>query len=149
MIFTTHDLAREMRLEVGDRLLYNGSKITIVEYEAVPSAKLMGYKYDVYSKSCYPLNLLVGGELTFLPCEPTLTKDERIILKNVPKEYKWILREKENMLVLYAYEPTADEYGRYGRDTNQCIGLTAFKHLFQSLKENKPHKIANLLEDTR
>jgi len=56
-------------------------------------------------------------------CKPTLTEDERVILRNINKKYRFISREEENLFV----------------EDNQidieCI--SPFNHLFQFIKERR------------
>lgn len=68
--------------------------------------------------------------------KPTLTEDEKAILRNIPKEYKWIGRDENGDLVLY-------EELYYGLVTK------LFNHLFNFIKwtDEKPYLIEDLLKE--
>ena len=62
------------------------------------------------------------------------TGDEEAILKNLPAEYRWIARDKDdNGLYIYTSEPTrASQHWVY--DTGEMKYIDIFNHLFQSIQ---------------
>ena len=119
--------------------------------------------YDTDAKICkifeiqeaYSLSdMLVFGKVLNLvwECKPEISEVERVILKNVDKEYKYIARDKNGSLFLYSKEISkfADEWcfdGDKNIDGNHSnFGL--FKHLFKMVKfeDDEPTLISDLLE---
>lgn len=84
-----------------------------------------------------------------------LTEEERIILKNVDKEYKYIVRDKSNDIYVFSHIPAKLEdiwepisYGDY---YNNFSRLTVFNHLFQFIKweDEEPYLISDLLKEKK
>lgn len=78
--------------------------------------------------------------------EIKLSEDERIILKNIDKKYKWIAREKSGQLWLFEDRPTISD--DYWFDNGVCVeSFYYFDNLFQFVKwENQiPYNIEELL----
>lgn len=60
----------------------------------------------------------------------TFTDDEKVILRNLPDEYKWIARDKNNRLSIHFEKPI-----RYKNSWNGGgLLIDEFNHLFQSIK---------------
>ncbi len=74
-------------------------------------------------KSKVRINELVNLDLELVP-QWKFTEDEKAILRNLPKEYKWIARDKDGDVLVYDNEPTK-------RNT---YWLRIFNHLFQSIQ---------------
>ena len=82
--------------------------------------------------------------------EPSkLTEDEKAILRNVDKQYKYIARDKNKDLYLYSKKPLNQECEWrvivYGNNSE----LKAFNHLFQfiSWEDDEPYLIEDLLNE--
>lgn len=73
-----------------------------------------------------------------------LNEDEKVILRNLPKEYKWIARDIDGCLYVYASKP------KKGITMWESDGLPMipFDHLFQFIKweDEEPYSIEELLE---
>lgn len=79
-----------------------------------------------------------------------LTEDEKVILRNIDKKYKWFARDADGGLYVYCEKPikiitkwaSSDAFGF-------PYELTAFSHLFQFIKwEDKyPYLIEDLLKE--
>ena len=72
-----------------------------------------------------------------------LTEDEKVILRNLPKEYKWIARDKNGCLYAYASKP------KKGIIMWESDGsMIPFDHLFQFIKweDEEPYSIEELLK---
>ena len=79
---------------------------------------------------------------------PKLTEDEKVILRNLPKDYKWITRDKNGWIYLFTHKPikiiknTLSEWDGLG------FTKLIFPHLFQFIKweDEEPYSIEELLE---
>lgn len=78
--------------------------------------------------------------------KPKLTDDEKAILKNIPKKYKWIARDKSGKLYIFINKPYKIDFLWYAVDS--IYDLNVFNHLFQFIKwENEePYLIEDLLK---
>ena len=76
-----------------------------------------------------------------------LTEDERVILRNVDKKFKWIARSGRD-LKIYAKKPKKENIGWYivGIRNFECLFM--FNHLFQFIKweDDEPYNIEELLK---
>ena len=76
--------------------------------------------------------------------KPKLTEDEKIILKNIPKKYKYIARDKSGLIFLCSKKPSKCDYSWIGYND---IAFP-YDHLFQFIKweDEEPYSIENLLK---
>ena len=80
----------------------------------------------------------------------TLSADEKAILRNLPKRYKYIVRDASNIIFIHKEKPIKDEYG-WTDATLSYTWLNLYAHLFQFVKweDDEPYSIEELLkEDT-
>ena len=72
------------------------------------------------------------------------TEDEKIILKNIPKKYKYIARDRDGLIFLYNKKPSKCDYSWIGYNS---IAFPYY-HLFQFIKweDEEPYSIEELLE---
>lgn len=79
-----------------------------------------------------------------------LTEDEKVILRNLPKKYKWIARDEDEEL-LYAYEEKPSKDNGFWRDYKgeNWGSLSLFNHLFRFIKfeDDEPYNIEELLKE--
>lgn len=79
--------------------------------------------------------------------KPKLTEDEKAILRNLPKEYKWIARDIDGCLYVYASKP------KKGITMWESDGLPMipFDHLFQFIQweDDEPYLIEDLLGEEK
>lgn len=80
-----------------------------------------------------------------------LTEAERVILENLPKEWKWIVREKNYDIYVYEDKPLkSGDYWHFksGDYWHSAFSEMPFKHLFQFIKwsDEEPYEIEKLLE---
>lgn len=78
-----------------------------------------------------------------------LTNDERVILRNVDKNCKWIARDKSGDLFIYKDKPDKKENKKWCTYLNLgFLPLYTFNHLFQFIKweDEDPYSIAELLK---
>ena len=75
--------------------------------------------------------------------QPKLTEDEKVILKNIPKKYKYIARDKNGLIFLYSEKPSKYDYSWIGYND---IAFPYY-HLFQFIKweDEEPYSIEELL----
>lgn len=75
-----------------------------------------------------------------------LTDDERVILMNIDKRYKWIARDESGKLYIFINKPYKIDFLWYAVDS--IDDLSVFRHLFQSVKweDEEPYLIEDLLK---
>lgn len=78
--------------------------------------------------------------------EPTITEDEKVILRNLPGKYEWIARDESGVLYIYHDKPKKEEFMWVDGFENKCLNL--FSHLFGMVKweDDEPWKIEDLLK---
>lgn len=78
-----------------------------------------------------------------------LTEDEKVILKNLPKRFKWITRDKDGNLFIYANKPIKRESSWISETIFDWFGMWVFNHLFQFIKweDKEPYLIEDLLKN--
>ena len=78
-----------------------------------------------------------------------LTEDERVILRNLDKKWKWIARDLNcGNLYLYVEEPLKDDgFWKNKLEQKWCL-IHMFNHLFQFIKweDDEPYNIEELLK---
>ena len=76
--------------------------------------------------------------------KPQPTEDEKIILKNIPKKYKYIARDKNGLIFLHSKKPSKYDYSWIGYND---IAFPYY-HLFQFIKweDEEPYSIEELLK---
>ena len=81
-----------------------------------------------------------------------LTDDEKAILRNINKEYKWICRESDGDLSVCKRKPFKDNTFLFWDSDDVELDFEDFKmfnHLFQFIKwsDNEPYSIEELLKN--
>ena len=76
-----------------------------------------------------------------------LTDDEKVILRNVPKEYKWIARDLSGMVYIFIERPEKGQAIWYGCGQP----MIPFYHLFQFIQweDEEPYSIEDLLGEEK
>lgn len=76
--------------------------------------------------------------------KPKLTEDEKAILRNIPKKYKYIARDKSGLIFLCSKKPSKCDYSWIGYND---IAFP-FDNLFQFIKweDDEPYSIEELLK---
>ena len=76
--------------------------------------------------------------------KPKLTEDEKVFLRNVPKEYKWIARDLSGLVYIFIERPEKGQAIWYG--CGQPV--IPFYHLFQFIQweDEEPYSIEKLLK---
>ena len=77
-----------------------------------------------------------------------LTEDEKVILKNLPKRFKWITRDKDGNLFIYCEKPIKRESSWISETLFDWFGIWIFNHLFSFIKwqDEGPYLIEDLLK---
>ena len=76
--------------------------------------------------------------------KPKPTEDEKVILQNIPKKYKYIARDKSGLIFLFSKKPSKCEYSWIGYND---IAFPYY-HLFEFIKweDEEPYSIEELLK---
>ena len=78
---------------------------------------------------------------------PKITEDEKAILRNLPKEYRWIARDLSGMVYIFIERPEKGQAIWY--DCGQP--MIPFYHLFQFItwEDEEPYSIEELLKENK
>lgn len=78
-----------------------------------------------------------------------LTEDEKVILKNIDKRYKWIARDECGTLSVFVDKPSKFLGMWNNKRHTGWYHINVFAHLFQSIKwdDKEPYLIENLLKE--
>ena len=76
--------------------------------------------------------------------EPKLTEDEKVILRNLPKEYKWVVRDHIGSLWIFENKPNNNIFGWF----YSTASTLPFPNLFKFIKyeDKEPYSIEDLLK---
>jgi CRISPR/Cas system Type II protein with McrA/HNH and RuvC-like nuclease domain len=94
---------------------------------------------------------LIDKDFKIIKPTPKLTEDEKVILRNLPKEYKWIARDCDATLTVFEQKPYRKQilkFWLFGEEDSNCI-LGGFSHLFQFItwEDEEPYNIKELLNE--
>lgn len=80
--------------------------------------------------------------------EFVVSTDEKILLRIIPKTFKWIVRSYENILFLYEDKPQKTRY-YWESSKGDVENLMVFNHLFEYIKweDELPTLIGDLLKE--
>ena len=78
-----------------------------------------------------------------------LTEDEKVILRNIDKKYKWITIDDNGSLFINNEKPIKNESSWISKMLIDWCGIWIFNHLFQSIKweDEEPYLIEDLLKE--
>lgn len=78
--------------------------------------------------------------------DPTITEDEKVILRNLPGNYEWIARDEDGRLCVYPGKPLKVTT-KWGSGLGHKF-FDLFDHLFQMVRweDDEPWKIEDLLK---
>lgn len=82
-----------------------------------------------------------------IPKEYQFTEDEKTILRNLDKKFKWIARDKNTRLWLFTNIPHKNYNFYCWSGTVEYCSFEMFEHLFQSIQweDDKPIEIAKVI----
>ena len=88
-------------------------------------------------------------ELLWERKDPKLTEDEKIILRNIPKQYEWIARDAGDSLCVYTKRPIK-QMSIWSTD-GWMSPMALFHNLFQFIKweDDEPYSIEDLLGEEK
>lgn len=77
-----------------------------------------------------------------------LTEDEKVILRNIDKRYRWIARDDDGSLFIYGEKPIKKESSWISEVFLDWFDACIFNHLFQFIKweDVEPCLIEDLLK---
>ena len=78
----------------------------------------------------------------------TISADEKVILRNLPEEFKYIVRDYDNIIYICKEKPIKSEYG-WIDETLSAESLNLYAHLFQFIEweDDEPYSIEELLKE--
>ena len=137
-------------LRDGDAVMYDNGEMRTVKgtslYNCCDLASDLSY-YDenLIHVRAKALNIVEVFRSIWKREEPTITTDEKVILRNVDSKYKYIGRDMNGLLHAYKEKPEKDESEW---SAPSYVGLLAFRHLFSMVKweDDEPWKIEDLLK---
>ena len=145
-----------VELRNGLKFLFLGRHKSLVELTGVGCTDIDYYdenltrssrneNYDIMKVyKDYTLTELLWERKDELKPKAKLTEDEKIILRNVPKEYKWIARNLSGMVYIFTERPEKGQAIWYGCGRP----MIPFYHLFNFIKweDEEPYSIEELLK---
>jgi len=143
-------IAKMLGVEIGEEFMVGGTNYKIDVDKGILVKDYITKKYREleiqYTDNIYAQLILGKYTIQKLPKKPKLTEAEKIILENLPKEHKWIARDKNGKIYTYTNKPKKIEI--VWSDNVDCEGITIFNHLFQFIKweDEEPYNIEELLK---
>ena len=140
-------IAKMLGVEIGEEFYIKGWSSFKHKFEnGTLMSRTNGNLYEEAEYETW-VYLIKGNyqDIVKLPKASLLTEDEKAILRNIPKQYKWIVRDNSGALYIYVDRPKKYSDGRTNYSLD-CSNL--FKHLFQFIKweDEEPYSIEELLK---
>ena len=137
-------------LRDGDLVLCDNEELRIVKgnklFDCLESViSLDYYSEELRHDESKELNIIAVYRSIWEREEPTITADEKAILRNINPKYKYIVRDNDGRLHVYEEKPEKDECEWLAPS---YVGLLAFSHLFPMVKweDEAPWFIEDLLK---
>lgn len=149
-------IAKMLGVEIGEEFYLPklGSKNSLyiidTEFGLVSIEKTRTFEDMKFSRNHMLAELLLRPDnIKKLPQKPKLTEDERVILRNLPKQYKWIARDESETIYIYTNNPK--KFGIAWHDDSFCQNAFLFNHLFQFIKleDSEAYAIWDLLYEKK
>lgn len=109
--------------------------------------KTIYYNNETYGKG-NPFGIIYEFENVDLtiPKKYQFSKDEKTILRNLGEEWKWMARDKDGLLSVYAHKPLKSSNGYFCTQGSYAF-FDTFGHLFQSIQwtDDEPVEIAKVI----
>ena len=124
------DLCKFLNVEEGQEFGINGY---IGVYRIMNNNLEMSFVHDTWSRNLtVEINDLANnGIYNFQSEKKEFTDDELAIMRNIPKEYEWMARDKGG--VPYTHEEKPKKEDGLWENEGHCYSLGVFKHLFQTI----------------
>lgn len=143
-----------VELRQGNKYLYNIIyKHKLISFNGMGFINIEGYNNDLSQKEeIYDFDIIkvykdyTLKELLWERKEtPHLTEDEKVILRNIEKKYKWIARDEDGSLCAYESKPKKTNFFWFA----EFYGHLCYSHLFQFIKweDEEPLLIEDLLKN--
>lgn len=150
MKFTSEDLLKAMGLKVGDIVTAKFYKYKFIITESDNYLVLIDNDGDYW-----PFELLIKNDYEIIQPKPTLTEDEKVILRNLDKKWKWITKDNyeepkiiNNDLVLFEHKPIKNDYFfEASVENTDSVYFSGFNHLFKFIKPMECYSIEELLKE--
>ena len=137
-------------LRDGDLVLCDNEELRIVNgnklFDCLESViSLDYYSEELRHDESKELNIIAVYLSIWEREEPTITADEKIILRNVDSKYKYIARDEDETLCIYINKPAKSK--DYWLASSSPESLNSFRHLFKMVKweDEEPWLIEDLL----
>ena len=131
-------------LKSGDLIVYRGGAFEVIDEEKLSFIK---ERYDEELRQLdRRLDIVEVYRSIWEREEPTITTDEKIILRNVDSKYKYIARDIDGYLYVYYEEPKKGEHRWLSSNRIGCLKI--FNNLFHMVKweDEEPWLIEDLLK---
>ena len=90
--------------------------------------------FDDGYASIMSINTIINHTFKLKP-QWSFTDDEKVILRNLPEEYKWIVRDENGEMTIYSTKPDKSNGFWLGSQAVYSFeSFTAFKHIFKSIQ---------------
>jgi hypothetical protein len=122
----------------GDKFIKDGSSIEEFKMNFCRYLSINGYDTSTVGNVCFALERFLEQSI-----KPTLTEDERVILRNIKGNPKYIARQKGYGLMAY---DKAKREGKTGWSYDNGRELHSFSHLFQFIKERRRIRNSRTIE---
>jgi hypothetical protein len=87
-----------------------------------------------WNESVITFNYVISSDIIKLPKKKEFTDDELAIMRSLPKEYKWMARDKAtNIVCAHGNKPKKSEYETWVSEGHYCM-LCIFNHIFNSIQ---------------
>ncbi len=137
-------------LRDGDVVMYDNGEMRTVKGTSLfdcfePASDLSYYSEHLIHERTKDLDIVEVYRSIWEREEPTITTDEKIILRNVDSKYKYIARAIDGYLYVYYEEPKKGEHRWLSSNRIGCLKI--FNNLFHMVKweDEEPWLIEDLL----
>ena len=144
-------------LRDGDIVMYANGQIRFVEHGLLlnenrfNSNGLIYYDEELIHKSIEDLNIVEVYHSIWKRDKQTITSDEKVLLENIAKNFKYIARNRDSTLFVYGDKPEK-EVGTLNmwlrKPDSYIANLAVYIHLFPMVKweDEEPWLIEDLLK---
>ena len=140
---TNKELLDFFGLKVGDKI-----KVGKEEHTISIICDVVVLKLNTIDWSYISMDNLMNQDYEIVKQKPTLTEDEKIILRNLQRECEWIARDENDCVYVYFVKPIKSPHD-FWNFMGGGFNFSAFNHLFQFIKweDEEPYNIKELLDE--
>jgi hypothetical protein len=130
------DLCKIFGVEEGEEFKIEGCILTDGLVYKIQDNILKVVKGKHEGRSLLDVNELKEiTDIIKLPKKKEFSDDELVIMRSLPKEYKWMARDKAtNIVCAYGSKPKKSEYKTWHSESSYYAILGIFNHLFNSIQ---------------